>query len=105
MVEEPNTAKIERMIRLLEITLTIGRHVLHIVWIVFIITVASAIYHFAASNIVWGIIASAFAIADSIFIAQIYQRRSKHRERRIHAKVSNAKPKYEEAASEEKKFH
>jgi hypothetical protein len=99
MAGEHNTDNIERMIRLVEITLTLGRHVLHIVWIIFIITIASAIYDFATANIFWGIIASAFAVADAIFIAQIYERRSRHRQRRRHAKVSKAKPEYKEVTS------
>lgn len=96
---ESRTDNIERTIRLLDIALTIGKHLLHIVWVIFGITVASAIFDFATANIFWGIIASIFAIADFIFIAQVYERRSRHRQRRIHARISKARQGYQEAAS------
>lgn len=99
MVGDPRTDNMENMIRLLEIALTIGKHLLHIVWIIFGITVASAIFDFATANIFWGIIASIFVIADFIFIAQVYKRRSRHRQRRTNARISKAKPGYQEAAS------
>jgi hypothetical protein len=89
---------IERVIRLIEIALTIGRHILHIAWLFFGISVAVAAYNFATSNIVWGIISSLFALGSFIFIAQIYEHRSRHRAHRL-ARLTEMRPEYKEAAS------
>ena len=53
---------IERAIRLNEITLTVGRHILHLIWSLIGISVALAVYDFSTNNIVWGIISSLFAL-------------------------------------------
>ena len=99
MAEQPNTDEIEKTIRLVEIALTIGKHILHIMWLSFGITVASAVYDFATGNIVWGIIASIFAVAGFVFIAQVYETRNRHRQRRMQTKRTQIKSEYRESAS------
>jgi hypothetical protein len=94
--EEPDD--IERVIRLIEIALTIGRHILHIAWLFFGISVAVAAYNFATGNIAWGIISSLLALAGFIFIAQIYEHRSRHRARR-QAKLAEMRPEYKVASA------
>jgi nitrogen fixation protein FixH len=89
---------IERVIRLVEIALTIGRHILHIMWLFFGISVAVAVYDFATGNIAWGIISSLFALGGFIFMMQIYQHRSRHRARR-QARLAETRPEYKEVAS------
>jgi len=99
MTEQPQIDKIEKIIRFIEIALTIGRHIVHIMWLFFGITVASAVYDFATGNIFWGIIASIFAVAGFVFIAQIYERRNRHRQRRLNTRRPTAKSEYKDVAS------
>lgn len=98
MAEQKQLDDIERVIRLVEIALTIGRHILHIMWVFFGINVALVAYNFAAGNIIWGIISLLFAIGGFIFIAQIYEHRNRHRLRR-QARQAEMQPEYKEAAS------
>lgn len=97
MVDRAEINKIETMIRLVEVALTIGRHVLHIVWLVFGITVALAIYNFLVGDIAGGIVASLFAIGDSM-LAQIYKRRNRGHYRR-HLLQKQPKTKFGETTS------
>jgi len=89
---------IERVIRLIEIALIIGRHILHIAWLFFGVSVAVAAYNFATGNIVWGIISSLFALGIFIFIAQVYEHRSKHRARR-QERLAETRPEYKVASA------
>ena len=98
MVDRAEINKIETMIRLVEVALTIGRHVLHIVWLVFGITVALAIYNFLVGDIAGGIVASLFAIGDSVMLAQIYMRRNRGYYRR-HSLQKQPKTKFGETTS------
>jgi hypothetical protein len=89
---------IERVIRLLEIALTIGRHILHIMWLFFGISIAVAVYNFATGDIVWGVISSLFALGGLIFMVQIYEHRSRHRVRR-QARLAETRPEYKVASA------
>jgi hypothetical protein len=89
---------VERVIRLVEIALMIGRHILHIAWLFFGVSVAVAAYNFATGNIVWGIISSLFALGVFIFIAQIYEHRSRHRAYR-EARLAETRPEYKVASA------
>ncbi len=89
---------IERAIRLIEIALMIGRHILHIAWLFFGISVAVAAYNFATGNIVWGIVSLLFALGSFIFIAQIYEHRSRHRARR-QTRLVETRPEYKVASA------
>jgi len=89
---------IERAISLIEITLTVGRHILHLIWSLIGISVALAVYDFSTNNIVWGIISSLFALGGFIFMVQIYQHRSRHRARR-QARLAETRPEYKGVAS------
>jgi protein-S-isoprenylcysteine O-methyltransferase Ste14 len=98
MVDRAEVDRIETIIRLIEVALSIGRHVLQIFWIIFVITVALAIYNFVVGSIVGGIIASLFAIGDALFLAQIYNRRTKRRFQRS-PMDNQVKKNYKETAS------
>jgi len=89
---------LERAIRLVEIALTVGRHLLHIMWLFIGISVAVAVYDFATNNIVWGIISSLFALGGFIFMVQIYQHRSRHRAR-TQSKLTEMRPEYKVASA------
>jgi hypothetical protein len=89
---------IERVIRIIEIALTIGKHILHIIWLFFGISVAIAAYNFAVGNIVWGIVSSLFALGGLIFLAQIYERHRVHRARE-QAKLAEMRLEYKVASA------
>jgi|ERR671939_401565 hypothetical protein len=99
MAEQPNLDQIDRTIRYIEIALTIGRHILHIMWLFFGITVAFAAFDFATGNIVWGIVGTIFAVGGLIFIIQIYQTRNRHRQRATQVKARRVKLEHSEAAA------
>jgi hypothetical protein len=99
MAEQPNLDQIDRTIRYIEIALTIGRHILHIMWLFFGITVAFAVFDFATGNIVWGIVGTIFAVGGLIFIIQIYQTRSRHRQRARQVRARQVKVEHSEAAA------
>lgn len=82
MTEQKELDDIERVIRLVELALAIGTHILHIMWLFLGINIALVVYNFATGNIAWGIVSLLFAIGGFIFIAQIYEHRSRHRARR-----------------------
>jgi len=86
----------ERMIRLMEIGLTIGMNLVLIIAAFVGITIAIAVYNFATGNIVWGIVNSVFGAGGLVFLAQIRQTRRRHYSKR--AKYRETKPqKYREA--------
>jgi hypothetical protein len=89
---------IERAIRIIEIALTVGRHILHIMWLFIGISVALAVYDFATDNIIWGIISSLFALGGIIFMVQIYQHRSSHRYR-TQTRLAEKRPEYKVASA------
>lgn len=72
----------ERMIRLVEIGLTIGKNLVLIITLFVGITIAIAVYNLATGNIVWGIIDSAFGLGGLVFLEQIRQTRRRHYSRR-----------------------
>lgn len=86
----------ERMIRMIEIALVIGRNLVLIVAAFTGITIAIATYNFAAGNIVWGLFDSAFGIAALVFLMQIRQTRRRHYRRRARYQEIKQK-KYHEA--------
>lgn len=85
----------ERMIRLVEIALTIGKNLVLIMSIFVGITIALAVYNFAVGSIAWGIVDSVFGISGLVFLAQIRQTRRRHYGRR--AKYRQAHQQYREA--------
>ena len=71
-----------RMIRLVEIGLTIGKNLVLIIVVFVGITIAIAAYNFATGNIAWGIVNSLFGLGGLVFLAQIRQTRRRHYSRR-----------------------
>jgi hypothetical protein len=90
-------AGIERVIRLAEIALVIGRNTVPVVSAIVAVTVALAIYNFAAGNIAWGIVHSLIGLVGLVFLAQVRQTRRRHRARQ--ARRRQIAEKYHEAAS------
>ena len=68
----------ERMIRLIEVALVIGKNLVLIISIFVGITIALAVYNFATGNIAWGIVNSIFGAGGLVFLAQIRQTRRRH---------------------------
>jgi hypothetical protein len=91
------TADIESVIRLVEITLTIGKNIVLIVSAIVAVTIALAVYDFATGDIAWGIVHSLLGLAGLVFLAQIRQTRRRHRARQ--ARRRQMTEKYREAAS------
>ena len=85
----------ERMIRLIEVALVIGKNLVLIISIFVGITIALAVYNFAIGNIAWGIVNSIFGAGGLVFLAQIRQTRRRHRARR--ARRRQVAEKYREA--------
>lgn len=100
---------IERLIRMIEIAITIGRYLLLIALVSAAVTIAIAAYNFAVGNLAGGIIASVFAVLGLIFLVQLrpFQRLRKnnssnnryHHLRGMRARRLKTRPKYGEAAS------
>jgi hypothetical protein len=92
------TENLDRMIRLVEIALTIGRHLVVIMATFTAIMVAIAAYSFAIGNVAGGIVASLFALGGVILLVQIYQRRRRGYHRgEVRRRVTEQK--YREVAS------
>jgi hypothetical protein len=72
------TADIERVIRLVEIALIIGRNIVLIISAIVAITIALAAYNFATGSIAWGIVNSLLGLGGLVFLAQIRQTRRRH---------------------------
>ena len=68
----------ERIIRLVEIGLVIGKNLVLIIAVFVGITIAIAIYNFATGNIAWGVINSVLGAGGIVFLAQIRQTRRRH---------------------------
>jgi len=98
VAEQKQLDDIGRVIRLIEIALTIGRHIIHVMWVFFGINVVLTVYNFAIGNTVWGIISLLFAIGGFIFIAQIYEHRNRHRLQRQIRRMEK-QSEYRDAAS------
>ena len=74
--------EMQRMIRLVEIALVIGKNLILIMAAFVVITFAVAMFNFAVGNIAWGVVGLAFGISGVIFLAQIRQTRRRHYRRR-----------------------
>lgn len=72
----------ERMIRIVEIALTIGKNISLIMAVFVGISFALAAYNAVIGNIVWAVISLAFGAAGLVFFAQIRQTRRRHHNRR-----------------------
>ncbi|HEX7032472.1 MAG TPA: hypothetical protein VF172_05680 [Nitrososphaera sp.] len=74
--------KMERMIRLVEIGLTIGKNLSLIIALFVGISFLLAAYSAVVGNIVGSIVSLAFGVAGLVFFAQVRQTRRRHYERR-----------------------
>ena len=92
------TGNLDRMIRMVEIALTIGRHLVVIMATFTAIMVAIAAYSFATGNIAGGIVASLFALGGIILLVQISQRRRRGYQS-AKERYRATEQKYREAAS------
>lgn len=97
IVSTRDLEKMERMIRLIEIALIIGKNLVFMIAAFIGISFILAIYNSVIGNIVGSIISLAFGAAGLIFFAQVRQTRRRHRARQ--AKRRQMTEKYREAAS------
>lgn len=81
-MDEQALAKMERMIRIIEIALIIGRNLVFIIAAFIGISFMLAIYNSLIGNIVGSIISLAFGAAGLVFFAQVRQTRRRHYQRR-----------------------
>jgi membrane protein YqaA with SNARE-associated domain len=88
----------ERIIRLVEIALVIGKNLVFIIAAFIGISFILAIYYSATGNIVGSIISLAFGAAGLVFFAQVRQTRRRHY-RRLTEYRETRQQKYREAAS------
>jgi hypothetical protein len=95
-VETRELDKMERMIRLIEIALVIGKNLTLIMAAFVGISFALAAYNAAVGNIVWSVVSLAFGAAGLVFFAQIRQTRRRHHRRRMTYQESRQQ-KYREA--------
>jgi membrane protein YqaA with SNARE-associated domain len=90
--------RMERMIRLIEVTLVIGKNLVFIIAAFIGITFMLAIYNSVTGNTVGGIVSLAFGAAGLVFFAQVRQTRRRHYQRRARYQEARQQ-KYREAAS------
>jgi hypothetical protein len=81
-VEIRELESMERMIRIIEIALIIGKNIALIMAVFVGISFVLAAYNAAIGNIVWAVISLAFGAAGLVFFAQIRQTRRRHYRRR-----------------------
>lgn len=90
--------KMERMIRLIEIGLTIGKNLSLIIALFVGISFLLAAYGAIVGNIVGSVISLAFGVAGLVFFAQVRQTRRRHYQRRAKYRDARQQPqKYREA--------
>ena len=82
-METRKLEEMERMIRMIEAALIIGKNLMLIIAVFVGISFAFAIYHSATGNIVWAIVSLAFGAAGLVFFAQVRQTRRRHYRRRM----------------------
>lgn len=90
--------RMERMIRLIEVALVIGKNLVFIIAAFIGITFMLAIYNSVTGNTVGGIVGLAFGAAGLVFFAQVRQTRRRHYQRRARYQEARQQ-KYREAAS------
>jgi len=81
-VETRDLEKMERMIRLVEIALVIGRNLVYIIAAFMGVSFVLAIYNAIIGNFVWSLISLAFGASGLVFFAQVRQTRRRHYARR-----------------------
>jgi len=86
--------KMERMIWLIEIGLTVGKNLVLIMALFMGISFLIAAYFAIVGNIVGSVISLAFGIAGLVFLAQIMQTRRRHNHR--HARYRDTRQQYQE---------
>jgi 4-hydroxybenzoate polyprenyltransferase len=96
-VETWELERIERIIRLIEIALVIGKNLALIMAVFVGVTFALAAYNAAVANIVGSIVSLAFGVAGLVFFAQVRQTRKRHYRRRTTFKTGQQK--YHRAAA------
>jgi protein-S-isoprenylcysteine O-methyltransferase Ste14 len=96
IVDTRDLEKMERMIRLVEIALIIGKNLVFMIAAFVGITFMLAIYNSAIGNIVGSIISLAFGAAGLLFFAQVRQTRRRHY-RRLAKYRETRQQKYREA--------
>lgn len=90
--------RMERMIRLIEVALVIGKNLVFIIAAFIGITFMFAIYNSVTGNTVGGIVSLAFGAAGLVFFAQVRQTRRRHYQRRARYQEARQQ-KYREVAS------
>lgn len=75
--------QMERMIRIIEIALVIGKNLTLIMAAFVGISFALAAYNAAIGNVFWAVVSFAFGAAGLVFFAQIRQTRRRHHRRRM----------------------
>ena len=81
-INKDSLDKIDRMLRIIEIGLFIGKNLNLIIGFFMGISFVLAIYNALISNIVGSLISLAFGMSGLLFFAQVRQTRARHRERR-----------------------
>jgi|GEM_PF-3220477 len=81
-VDTQDLEKMERMIRLIEIGLTIGKNLSLIIALFVGISFLLAAYSAMVGNVVGSVISLAFGVAGLVFFAQVRQTRRRHYQRR-----------------------
>ena len=82
-MEVQELERLERMIRLIEIALIIGKNLTLIMAIFVGSSFALAVYNAAVGSIAWSVVSLAFGAAGLVFFAQIRQTRRRHYRRRV----------------------
>jgi membrane protein YqaA with SNARE-associated domain len=95
-VDTRDMQKMDRMIRLIEVALVIGKNLVFIIAAFIGINFVLAIYNSAIGNIVGSLINLAFGAAGLVFFAQVRQTRRRHYQRRTKYKETRQQ-KYREA--------
>ena len=79
---EDTLNKVDRMLRLIEFALVIGKNLNLIIGFFMGISFALVIYNALIFNIVWSLISLAFGLSGLLFFAQVRQTRRRHHQRR-----------------------
>jgi CHASE3 domain sensor protein len=90
-------ADVERLIRIVEIALVIGKNIVLIVSIFVGTNLFLAAYDFVTGNVGWGIVNLLLGLAGLVFLAQVRQARRRHRTRQ--SKRRHTPEKYHDVAS------
>jgi protein-S-isoprenylcysteine O-methyltransferase Ste14 len=97
-VEARDLEKMERMIRLIEIALVVGKNLVFIIAAFIGITFALAVYNSLVGNIVGSLISLVFGAAGLVFFAQVRQTRRRHYQRLAKYKETRQQHREAEAA-------